>query len=47
MNGKVRPRLARCHLHVAVGNQLLNLGTRVVAQNGDEKAIEPLSLGFR
>jgi hypothetical protein len=47
VNGKVRPRLASRQAHVAVGNQLLDLGTRVAGENADEKTIEPLPLGFR
>jgi hypothetical protein len=47
MHRQVRPRLARADLDMAVGNQFLDLRARVVGENGDEKAIEPLPLGVR
>jgi len=47
MNGKVGPRVASGDAHMAVGNQLLDLGARVVGEDGDEKAIEALSFGIR
>src|SRR5258705_9226805 len=45
-DGKVRPRVARADAHVAVGDQLLDLRSRMIAENRHEEWIESLAVGF-